>query len=77
LIQLRKIKKQTEGNLEMKNSGTSLASLTKRIQEMEERVSGIGDTIEEMDTLVKESVKSKISRHKTFRKSETLKRAKL
>ena len=42
----------------MKNSGTSLASLTKRIQEMEERVSGIGDTIEEMDTLVKESVKS-------------------
>jgi uncharacterized coiled-coil protein SlyX len=61
----------------MKNSGTSLASLTKRIQEMEERVSGIGDTIEEMDTLVKESVKSKISRHKTFRKSETLKRAKL
>jgi hypothetical protein len=34
----------------------SEASLIIRIQEMQERISGIEDTIEEMDTLVKEYV---------------------
>ena len=38
--------------------GTSEASLTNRIQEMEERISGIGDMIEGMDT---SGVKSKKS----------------
>lgn len=61
----------------MKNSEMSLASLTKRIQEMEDRVSGIEDKIEEMETLVKENVKYKNSRHKTFRKCETVKRTNL
>ena len=44
------------GNLEMKNlasqRGTSEASLTNRSQEVEKTLSGIEDTIEEMDTLV-------------------------
>lgn len=47
----------------MKNIGTetraSKESLSNRIQEMEERLSGLQDTIEEMDTFVKENVKSK------------------
>jgi uncharacterized coiled-coil protein SlyX len=33
------------------------ATLTNRIQEMEERISGVEDTIEEMDTSVKGNVK--------------------
>lgn len=48
-------KTQTEGNLQMKNSGTrtvtSEASIINRIQELEERISGIEDKIEEMDIL--------------------------
>ena len=39
--------------------GTSEPSLTNRIQEMEERISGIKDKIEEIGILVKENVKSK------------------
>jgi hypothetical protein len=34
-------KNKTEGNLKMKNLGTSEASLTNGMQEMEERISGI------------------------------------
>lgn len=53
----------TEGNLDMKNlgtqTGTSEVSLTNRIQESKERLSGLEDTIEEMDTFIKENVKSK------------------
>ena len=45
----------------MKNLGTSEASLTNGMQEMEERISGISDVIEEMDIFVKKNhVKSKI-----------------
>ena len=45
----------------MKNLGTSEASLTNGMQEMEERISGIEDMIEEMDIFVKKNhVKSKI-----------------
>lgn len=47
----------------MKSLGTQPgipeASLTNRLEKMEERISGIEDTIEEMDTLVKKKVKSK------------------
>jgi predicted nucleic acid-binding Zn-ribbon protein len=57
-------KKQTKGNLEMKmletQAGTSEASLTYRTQEVKERISGTESMIKEMDTSVKENVKSKI-----------------
>ena len=42
-----------------KRTGTAEVSITNRIQEMEERISGIEDTIEEIDTSVKENIKSK------------------
>lgn len=54
-------KTQTEGKWEMKNSETqtraSDSCLTNRI-ETEEGISGMGDKTEEMNTLVKEDVKS-------------------
>ena len=36
------------------------ASLPNRIQDMEERILGVEDTVEEIDSLVKENVKSNI-----------------
>ena len=36
-----------------KRTGSTDASITKRIQEIEERVFGVEDRIEEIDTLVK------------------------
>jgi hypothetical protein len=58
----RKIKKsQKEANLEMENlrkrSGATDATITSRIQEIEERISGVEDTIEDSDTTVKENTK--------------------
>jgi len=51
-------KTQTEGILEMENlgtrTGTTVVSITNRIQEMEERTSDVNDTVEEIDTSVKE-----------------------
>ena len=38
--------------------GTTEASITNRIQEMEERISGVEDTVEEIDLSVKENIKS-------------------
>ena len=53
---------QTEGLLEMENLGkqtrTVDASITNRIPEMEGRISGIKDTIEEINSSVKENIKS-------------------
>ena len=53
---------QTEETLEMENlgkrTGTTDASITNRTQ-MEERISGIEDTIEEIDTTVNENVRAK------------------
>ena len=50
-------KRQTEVILEMANlgkqTGTTGASSTIKIQEMEERISGVENTTEEIDTLVK------------------------
>jgi hypothetical protein len=50
-------KKQRERTLEMESlqmrSGVTDASITNRIQEIEERISGIEDTIEDIDTTVK------------------------
>jgi uncharacterized coiled-coil protein SlyX len=34
-----------------------MQGITKRIQELEERISGVEDTIEEMDTSIKEDTK--------------------
>jgi hypothetical protein len=42
-----------------KRKETIDASITNRIQEIEERISGAEDSIENIDTLVKESVKCK------------------
>ena len=41
-----------------KQIGTTAPSITNRMQEMEERISGIENTIEEIDLLVKENIKS-------------------
>ncbi|KAL6056636.1 hypothetical protein STEG23_020363 [Scotinomys teguina] len=56
-------KKQTERRLEIENlskrTGTTDANITNRIQEMEDRISGIEDTIEETDLLAKENTNTK------------------
>jgi hypothetical protein len=57
-VEVETIKKpQMEANLEMKNLGKRSeitdVSITNRIQEIEERISSIEDTIEETDTLSK------------------------
>ena len=56
-MEIEAIKKtQMETNLG-KRTGSTDASISKRIQEMEERISGIEDTTEEIDTTVKENSK--------------------
>jgi uncharacterized coiled-coil protein SlyX len=56
-------KSQRETILEIENlgkiSGIIVASITNRIQEIEERISGAEDTIETIDTTVKENAKCK------------------
>ena len=56
-------KLQRETTLELENlgkrSGVIDASITNRIQEIEERISGAEDTIENIDTTVKENAKCK------------------
>jgi hypothetical protein len=42
-----------------KRSGAADVKIINRIQEIEERISGIKDTIENIDTLVKENTKYK------------------
>ena len=57
-------KTQTKTTLRMENlqkgMGTKKLSITNRIHEVEERLSGKEDMLEETDTLVKESVNIKI-----------------
>ena len=52
-----------ESTLEIENlgkrSGVIDASITNRVQEIEERISGAKDTIGNIDTIVKESAKCK------------------
>ena len=65
-MEIKTIKKsQRETTLEIKNLGKRAgvidASITNRIQEIEERISGAEDTIENIDTTVKESAKCKTS----------------
>ena len=54
---------QWETSLELENpgkkSGIIDARITSRIQEIEERISGAEDTVENIDTTVKENAKSK------------------
>ena len=42
-----------------KQTGTTSASITNRMQEMEERISGVEDSIVEIDMSVKENTKTK------------------
>ena len=48
------------GNMEImrKQSGTTSASINSRIQEIEKRISSAEDTIEKIDSLAKENIKS-------------------
>jgi hypothetical protein len=56
-------KSQRKTTLEIENlgkrSGVIDASITNRIQEIKERISGAEDTIENIDTTVKENTKCK------------------
>ena len=56
-----KKKTQMEANLEMENlgkwSGITDASITSRIQEIKERISGVEDTVERIDKSVKKNSK--------------------
>jgi uncharacterized coiled-coil protein SlyX len=63
-MEIETIKKsQREKTLELENLGNKPgvidSSITNRIQKMEERISGAEDTIENIDTTVKENVKCK------------------
>ena len=55
-------KTQSEGRLDMKNlgkqTGTTETSITNRIKEIKERISDTEDTIEEINSLIKENNKS-------------------
>ena len=62
--EIKSIKKsQRETTLEIgnlrKRSGVIDSSITNRIEEMEERISGVEDTTEDIDTIVKENTKCK------------------
>jgi fibrillarin-like rRNA methylase len=56
-------KSQAEEIIEVKilgiQTGTTKSRISNETQELEGRISGVEDMIEEMDTLVKENVKSK------------------
>jgi hypothetical protein len=52
-------KSQRETTLEIENPGKRSGVITNRIQEIEERISGAEDIIENIDTTVKENAKCK------------------
>ena len=54
-----------------KQMGTTAGSVTNRIQEVEERISGAEDTIEEIKSLVKENNNPTNTLHQTSWKSGT------
>jgi chromosome segregation ATPase len=69
-------KTESEETLEIgtlgKKSGTIDVSISSRIQDMEERISGAEDSIENISTTIKENTKRKKTlTHKTSRKSRT------
>ena len=55
-------KTQTKGTVDIENlsklTGTTETSITNKIQEIKERIAGTKDTIEKIDSLVKENIKS-------------------
>jgi cell fate (sporulation/competence/biofilm development) regulator YmcA (YheA/YmcA/DUF963 family) len=61
-MEIETIKKSQRTTLEIENlgkrSGAIDTSITNRIQEIEERISGAEDTIENIDTTVKENAQS-------------------
>jgi hypothetical protein len=63
-----------EATIEMENLGKRLGitdvSTTNKLQETENRTSGVKDTLEETDTIVRENSKHK-NKPKTSRKSRT------
>ena len=64
-------------NLE-KRTGTTDTSITNSIEETKERISDIENTIEEIDTLVKENIKCKKFLTQNFQKIQnTMKRPNL
>ena len=75
-------KSQRETTLELKNLGTGSrvidASITKRIQEIKERLLGMEDTIDNIDITINENRKSKKLLSKIFQKIQnTMKRPNL
>lgn len=70
------MKTQTKGILEMENlgkrTGTTDRSITNRIQKMQERISGIDDTREDIHPSVKENTKSKMFLTQNIQKIGTL-----
>jgi hypothetical protein len=58
---IKKSQRQTtlETETQGKKPGTIVASINNRIQEMEERISGADDSIDDMDTTIKENAKCK------------------
>jgi hypothetical protein len=63
-VEVETIKKtQMEANLEIQNlgnrSGITDVTISNRIQEIEDRISGAEDRVEEIDTIVKENSKHK------------------
>jgi hypothetical protein len=63
-VEIEEIKKtQTEGILEVENlgkrKGTTDTSITNKIQRIKGNILGVEDTVEEIDTSVKENAKSK------------------
>ena len=75
-------KTQMEANLGIENlgkrSGVTDASITNRIQETEERISGVGNTVEEIDTTVKENSEHKKLLTQSIQKiQDTMKRPNL
>jgi hypothetical protein len=70
---IKKSQRETILEIEIleKKSGTIDASISNRIQEMEERISGEEDSIENMET-IKENAKCKEILTQNIRKSRTL-----
>jgi hypothetical protein len=70
---LKKTQRETTQEIKSlgKRSGVTNSSITNRTQEIEERISGVEDTLEDIDTTVKENAKSKKLLTQTFKKSRT------
>lgn len=72
-----RIRKESQSGLklELKNVGsqteTSERSLTRRTQDIGESISGIEDTVEEIETLVKDNDKSKTNKKQKTNKINT------